>query len=175
MRVRFAQRQVRLGPCPVEGALPLAFVDLAVLVVPERLEHVAVLEEEAEGPREPGPDEIVQEVLAVELHEPLEEAIEHGLLRRRLALDLVGVGGVEGDPEKDEAGVVVAVAPFGAAQPAHGSVHAQGDAGMPGLDAASAGFQAGVVETHPALRAGDRGDTITGGGGGGGPAGRVSR
>src|SRR3546814_1916378 len=81
----------------------------AVVVLPERAEHVAVLHQEPHRSGETLPDRAVDTAFLVQRDQPAEIPHEGGPLARLddLELRFVGVGGVERDPEKDEPCVVI--------------------------------------------------------------------
>src|SRR5690606_31884991 len=67
--------------------------------------------------------------------------------RHRLEFLLIRVGGIERDPEEDEAGVIVVAARFGASDPADGAMRAQTHGfGKVTANGALLGFQRRVVE-----------------------------
>src|SRR3546814_17901934 len=98
----------------------------AVVVLPERAEHVAVLHQEPHRSGETLPDRAVDTAFLVQRDQPAEIPHEGGPLARLddLELRFVGVGGVERDPEKDEPCVVIFAAGFDTPDPADGAVDA---------------------------------------------------
>lgn len=92
----------------LEALQPLVFGNLQVLVVPERLEHVPVVDEQANGTREVVPDQLVDELFLVQRDQLPEKHQEQPALReRRPVRNLVRVRGIEGNPQEDELAVRV--------------------------------------------------------------------
>ena len=98
----------------------------SIVVLPERVEYIPVVQEHADGSREVVPDRVVDPLTGIEGHDPSKEIVEGVPLgwRRGLELLFVRIGGVEPDPEEDEEGVVVARV-FGSSDPAYRPMHAQ--------------------------------------------------
>src|SRR3546814_18879953 len=86
----------------------------AVVVLPERAEHVAVLHQEPHRSGETLPDRAVDTAFLVQRAQPAEIPQEGGPLARLddLELHYVGVGGVERDPEQEHTCVVLFTAGF---------------------------------------------------------------
>lgn len=112
------------GPEPL---LPVLETVDPVMMLPEGIEDVAVVEQQPHWPGESLPDGLVDAAIGIERRQPLEEIQKCGPLaqRDRLKLPFVGIGGVEGDPEEDEACVVIVPASLGPADPADGTVDSQ--------------------------------------------------
>lgn len=93
-----------------ETGFPGAFVNLAALVIPEALEHVLVIQQRADAAGKFLPDQRIDALLLVQQAEFFQKGLEGLLLRETLPIvDLAGIGGVEGDPQEDEATVEVKV------------------------------------------------------------------
>ena len=110
-----------------EPRLPVLAAGQAVLMIPVGLEDEAVVEQHANPTGIAAPDQLVEAVVAVQLAQALQELAKQRTLGHAHLAQVVGVGGVEGDPQEDEAAIVV-IALLRALQPAQGPVDAQGDA-----------------------------------------------
>lgn len=109
----------------VEALFPLRFGQMTFLVVPEAGEDVRIIQQDADGVRVGLPHQLADTLLAVQVAQLLQEAVEGGLfVEVDAVVDFRGVGGVEGDPQEDEAAVRVVVL-FGTVEPAQGAVYAQ--------------------------------------------------
>lgn len=124
-RQRHAGRALRA----VEALLPFGLGEPAVPVLPEQVEDIGIVEQGADAGGEFLPDEAVDQLIPVEVAELLEEVHERGLVGGPLAVvGFLGVGGIEGDPQEDEAAIGV-LRLLGALQPAEGAMDAQPEAG----------------------------------------------
>ena len=147
-RVLLAQRVVGRGPAPLEARLPVLRARPAIVEIPERLVHVAVVDQHPHRGREFPPQQLVEPLLLVALDQPTEEGPEQALLGEVLpVVDLIGIGRVEGDPQEHEASIIVLRLLLGALEPAQGAVDAQGEGLGPGVAfLAMALFEAGMIQ-----------------------------
>ena len=109
-----------------ESFLPVFVPADSVVVLPERVEHKAVVQKHADGSREVVPYGVVHALNGIEGHHLSEVARERGPLRGRRVVELllIRIGRVEGYPQEDEPTVVIGCV-FGPSDPANRSVHAQ--------------------------------------------------
>ena len=94
----------------VPEPFPPVFVPAdTVVVLPERVEHIAVVQKHADGSREVVPYGVVHPLTGIQSHYLSEVAGERGPLpgRRVVELLLIRIGRVEADPQEDEPSVVV--------------------------------------------------------------------
>ncbi len=117
-------------------------------MVPERLVHEAVIQQEPNGARVALPHQLVEQLLVVGVDEPVEEREQQPRLREVApARELLRVGRIEGKPEEDEASVMIVPLLLGAVKPAQRAVHAQAEGFGKGMaQLALAGLERGVVE-----------------------------
>ena len=108
-----------------ESFLPVFLPVDSVVVLPERVEHKAVVQKHSDGLREVVPYGVVHPLTGIESHHLSEVAGERGPLsgRRVVELLLIRIGRVEADPQEDEPSVVIGCV-FGPSDPANRSVHA---------------------------------------------------
>ena len=111
--------------CP-EPFIPVFVPTDSVVVLPERVEHIAVVQKHADGSREVVPYGVVHPLTGVESHYLPEVAGERGPLpgRRVVELLFIRIGRVEADPQEDEPPVVIGCV-FGPSDLANRWVHAQ--------------------------------------------------
>ncbi|MNV11101.1 hypothetical protein D3C71_1016520 [compost metagenome] len=109
---------------------PLLFADLAVLVIPEALEHVGVVQQRANATGELGPDQVFDQVGSVERTQLVQERLESGLLGKAVLLvNIGGVGRVESDPQEDKATIDI-VSLLGTIEPTQCPMNTQGEVGV---------------------------------------------
>ena len=103
-----------------ESFLPVFVPADAVVVLLERVEHIAVVQKHADGSREVVPYGVVHPLTGIESHHLSEVAGERGPLsgRRVVEILLIRIGRVEPDPQEDEPSVVIDCV-FGSANPAN--------------------------------------------------------
>ena len=107
-----------------ESRLPVVSAVEAVEMVPVGLEDEFLIEQHADGTGVLFPDHACQAFPLVQLSKPLEEEAEQPGLRQTVLTHLVGVGRVEGDPQEDEAPVLV-IATLGPVEPGQRTVDAK--------------------------------------------------
>ena len=90
-----------------------------VVVLPERVEHKAVVQKHADGPREVVPYGVVYPLTGIQSHYLPEVAGERGPFpgRRVVELLFIRIGRVEADPQEDEPSIVIGCV-FGPSDPA---------------------------------------------------------
>src|SRR5690606_31586367 len=95
----------------IETRLPVFIPIDPIVVLPKRIEHEPVVHEEPDGAGEPLPQGLVDLLLLVQRDKLAEEIQKGRAFTRcdRLELALVGIGRIEGNPEKQEACIVVPV------------------------------------------------------------------
>ena len=111
------------GPEPF---LPVFVPADTVVVLPERIEHIAVVQKNPDGSREVVPYGVVHPLTGIESHHLPEVGGERGPLpgRRVVELLFIRIGRIEADPLEDEPPVVIGYV-FGSADSANRGVHAQ--------------------------------------------------
>jgi len=95
--------------CGKEAPFPIFVAGNTILVLPEGVEYVSVLEKLPDGPLKALPDHSVETTFLIERIQPLKEFLEMCALSAAgltKAL-LIGIGRIERDPVEDEGGVVV--------------------------------------------------------------------
>ena len=109
-----------------ESFLPVFVPVDSVVVLPERIEHKAVVQKHADGSREVVPYGVVHPLTGIESHHLSEVARERGPLRGRRVMELllIRIGRVEADPQEDEPSVVLGCL-FGPSDSPNRAVHAQ--------------------------------------------------
>src|SRR5690554_4905782 len=145
--------QRRMGSLARRGkaCFPVLAAGQTVLVVPVGLEDVAVVEQHADRPGVAAPNQLVEVVVAIQLTQALQELSQQPTLGHAHLAQVVGVGGIEGDPQEDEAAILV-IALLRALQPAQGPVDAKSDAlGMVLALGALAFLEMGVGHPHGGL------------------------
>ena len=92
-----------------ESFLPVLVPADTVVVLPERIEHKAVVQKHPDGSRKVVPYGVVHPMAGIESHHLSEVARERGALpgRRVVKLLFIRVGRVEADPQEDESCAVV--------------------------------------------------------------------
>src|SRR5690606_37424625 len=91
-----------------QAALPFRLADLAVLVVPEAAEYVRVVEQHADASGEFLPHQSIDALVPVQRAQLFQKRAKGFLFGQTQALvDFRGVGGVEGNPQENEAPVRV--------------------------------------------------------------------
>ena len=106
--------------------LPVGKTLLAVEVAPEGREDIAVVEQQPDLLRETRPDGVVDPMSLIEFDQRIEIGLEGAAFAAAIGIDVRGVGGIEADPQQDEADIGVIPFSFGATQPADGPVDTQG-------------------------------------------------
>ena len=103
-----------------ESFLPVFVPVDSVVVLPERAEHIAVVQKYADGSQEVVPYGGVHPLTGIESHHLSEVAGERGPLPGRSVVELllIRIGRVETDPQEDEPCVVIGCV-FGSANPAY--------------------------------------------------------
>lgn len=135
----------------IETVFPIFEAGNPVVVLPERIEDVAVVHQQPHRSRKALPDCPVDATLLVERDHLSEEVGKGGAFARLDGLELafVGVSGVERDPQEDKFCVVVGPAGLGAADPADGAMDAQAHRLRKALaDRALLGFQFRIGEAR---------------------------
>ena len=79
----------------------------AVLMIPVSLEDAAAVEQYANRPGVAAPDHFVEVVVAVQLAQALQALAQQPTFGHEHLTQVVSVGGIEGDPQEDEAVIVV--------------------------------------------------------------------
>src|SRR5690554_5497112 len=126
------------------------------MMLPERIENIAVIHEHSHWPGKPLPKRFVDSPTLVVRDQPT-KVIDEGLTLaggRGLKFPFICIRRIECDPEKDETGVFVIVASFCSADPAYSTMSAQIYCfGKARADSALFGFQCHVVKNihhlHP--------------------------
>ena len=112
-----------------ETGLPLRFADLAVVIIPKGLIDEAVVQQQSDRTGKLCPDEVVQDVTLVEVYQLLQEVLKYFLFGGALLVaDVIGVGGVEGNPQEDKFSVLV-LTPLRPVQPAQRAMYPQRQVG----------------------------------------------
>mgnify|MGYP007060846748 CR=1 FL=1 len=123
--VSVAQRR-RDGPLAFgEAVLPIVITRLAIEVVPERREHIAVVEQQSDLLGEARPDGVVDAMPLVEFDQCIEVGFEGTALAAAVSFDVGSICGIEADPQQDEADIDIIGFGFGSAQPADGAMDTQ--------------------------------------------------
>jgi len=125
-RVEPRHRRGDLALARRQMPLPSLMAGHAVLLVPERREHVFVGQQRADLLREPLPHRFVDAVRRVQQDELLEIALERITLAG-LGGKIARIGGIEADPQQDEAHVGVVRLRHRPAEPADRLVHPEPD------------------------------------------------
>ena len=125
--IAVGQRLLRCSPTTGKAVGPLLLADLAVLVIPEALEHEGVVQQRADAARELGPDQILDQVDSVERTEFVQERLERGLFGKAvLFVNIGGVGRIEGDPQEDKTPIDI-VSLLGTIEPTQRPMNTQGE------------------------------------------------
>jgi hypothetical protein len=89
-----------------------------------------VVQQDADRIRELSPDQFIENLVLVQVHQLGQESTEYFLFGVPIPVaDVVGIGRIEGYPQENEAGIVIAFTLFGAIQPTEGAMNAQAQAG----------------------------------------------
>lgn len=120
--VMLAQGMIDRSPAPLKLLLPIRIARDTILVLPERVIDIAIVQKQSDFLAEPLPDGIVDAVMGVKLHQGREKRLKEAALalRRSAAggcFDIAGIGRVEANPEKDEADIMVSILNFGSSKP----------------------------------------------------------
>lgn len=101
---RGLRRLLRAG----EPILPFVFIYPAALELPKQMKNVGVVEQRADAAGELFPDQIVDALADVEVAELLKKGCERSLVGRAVTVvEFLGIGSIEGDPQKYEFAVHV--------------------------------------------------------------------
>lgn len=154
-RVALGQQDGGFALAGGQAFLPGGGIDFAALEAPERFKDIGVVQQDADGAAEAVPHQIVEPPVRVQPMQLVQKGAKAVLLGQALlGRNVLRIGGVEGNPQEDAAGVGV-VALGRALQPAEGAVHAQV---QPGGQAVARGtvavFECGVDGLHRPLLGG---------------------
>lgn len=106
-----------------EAILPVRIPGHAILVRPEGREYIAITKQKSHLVREAAPHQSIDAIVAVEVDERLEEKLKPLSVAADFGINLRGVGGIEGNPQKDEADIGIILFLARPAEPAEGAVH----------------------------------------------------
>lgn len=124
-RVALGQQDGGFALAGRQAFLPGGGIDLAALEAPERFKDIRVVQQDADGAAEGVPHQIVEPPVGVQPMQLVQKGTKAVLLGQALlGWNVLRIGSVEGNPQKDKTGVGV-VALRRALQPAEGAVHAQ--------------------------------------------------
>lgn len=124
-------RLMQAGFAAVEPLLPILVTFHAVMVLPERLIDIGIVHDQPDRAGKFLPDGIIDHALAVEGQHLFQKAAEHAALGGGVHVrNVLGIGGVEGNPEKNEGAVAVVAILLGAVHPADRAMDPQAEIRM---------------------------------------------
>lgn len=107
-RVALGQQDGGFALAAGQAFLPGGGIDLAALEAPERFKDIRVVQQDADGAAKGVPHQIVEPPVGVQPMQLVQKGAKAVLLGQALlGWNVLRIGGVEGNPQKDEAGVGV--------------------------------------------------------------------